>query len=192
MGRRRRPRQGFPRARLPEHRPADEARARRNHHLHGRQLHHPRRSILGGLCCLGSYIAATLISLVIPGVERRSANIFFSVARDGHDVASQQRGGTSCSKNCSKTRTQSRDTGLRRSSNPESDSPDTTIRIFAPSEYCLRVLPRISRTALPPGRSCSCIFDPQAMTGNARAYDTVASLRRWSHVDGLTNVLTGS
>ena len=30
------------------HRSADEARARRDHHLHGRQLHHPRRSILGG------------------------------------------------------------------------------------------------------------------------------------------------
>ena len=42
------PGQGFPRDRLPEHRPADEARARRDHHLHGRQLHHPRRSILGG------------------------------------------------------------------------------------------------------------------------------------------------
>ena len=38
---------GFPRDRLPEHRPADEARARRDHHLHGRQLLHPRRSILG-------------------------------------------------------------------------------------------------------------------------------------------------
>ena len=42
------PGQGFPRDRLPEHRPADEARARRDHHLHRRQPHHPRRSILGG------------------------------------------------------------------------------------------------------------------------------------------------
>ena len=41
------PGQGFPRDRLPEHRPADEARARRDHHLHGRQLHLPRRAILG-------------------------------------------------------------------------------------------------------------------------------------------------
>ena len=31
---------------------------RRDHHLHGRQLHHPRRSILGGICYLGSYVAA--------------------------------------------------------------------------------------------------------------------------------------
>ena len=64
--------------------------------------------------------------LVFSGVERRSANIFFSVARDGHDVVSQQRGGTSCSKNCSKNRTQSGDTGLRRSSNRESDTFGTS------------------------------------------------------------------
>ena len=67
------PGQGFPRDRLPERRPADEARARRDHHLHGRQLHHPRRSILGGLCCLGSYVAATLIPSVSDRRLLRSA-----------------------------------------------------------------------------------------------------------------------
>ena len=81
---------------------------------------------MGDYAVWGHMFAATLMPLVFPGVERRSANIFFSVARDGHDVVSQQRGGTSRSKNCSKNRTQSGDTGLRRSSNRESDTFGTS------------------------------------------------------------------
>ena len=48
------PGQDFPRDRLPEHRPTDEARARRDHRLH-RHRHHRWNSILGrsrdGLAC---------------------------------------------------------------------------------------------------------------------------------------------
>ena len=65
-----------PRDRLRERRPADEARARRDHHLHGRQLHHPRRSILGGICYLGSYVAAMTSSSVLLAVEWAIDNIF--------------------------------------------------------------------------------------------------------------------
>ena len=52
------PGQGFPRGRLPEHRPADEARARRDHHLHGRSTAPTSACNIGGDRAVGLFVNA--------------------------------------------------------------------------------------------------------------------------------------
>ena len=53
----------------PANRPEDPARARRDHHLHGRPLRHRRCAVLGRICYLGSYVAAMRNPSVLLAVE---------------------------------------------------------------------------------------------------------------------------